>query len=263
MKKKVIAVFTDIHGCQYEHVKLIEKIKENNEIVQYIYLGDLIDRGQWSKWVLRYVKNLMESDTPVILLKGNHEDKLLRWLSIRDNEAYRYWMRNGGEKTVESFTKEEFISEELRNEMKEYLSIFDNAKIYHVQKIGDKTYIFSHSGGDRDTLDRILDGEKMGGYDLEDLMYSRERYFYGGLKERKNTYYVFGHTSLDYKSAGLEIAPVITKTADGTSADIGLDTGCCYGNALSVLLIDSETGEYETVSFPYTEPPCDKEPSSD
>jgi len=263
MKKKVIAVLTDIHGCQYEHVKLIEKIKENNEIVQYIYLGDLIDRGKWSKWVLRHVRNLMKSDIPVVLLKGNHEDNLLNWLKTRNSESYRYWMSNGGGKTLESFTKERCISEKLRTELEEHLSIFDDAKIYHIQKIGDKIYIFSHSGGARDTLDRILDGETMSGYDLYELMYNRDRYFYGGIEERKNTFYVYGHTSLDYKSAEIEVAPLVTKTADETSADIGLDTGCCYGYALSALLIDSETGEYETVSFPCTELPNDKEPGSD
>lgn len=95
MKKKVIAVFTNIHGYQYEHASLINKVKEKYEIVQYIYLGDLIDRGPWVKWVLQSVRNIMESDTPIVLLRGDHENELLNLLNTNDIGCFKFLYRMG------------------------------------------------------------------------------------------------------------------------------------------------------------------------
>jgi hypothetical protein len=260
MKKKVVAVMSDIHGYQYEHICLINKIKEKHEIIQYIYLGDLIDRGPWVKWVLRFARSLMESNVSVIFLRGNHENGLMAWLNTNNNTILKDWLKNGGKETMKSLTGSKYAPYALQDAIEEYMPVFDSMKYYHVQCIGDKTFVFSHSGGGSGTLDKILDGKKLTHDDLEDLMYSRQRYLHGGVG-RNNTFYVYGHTPVHYASDRDGMEPLIMWDANGTSADIDIDTGCCCSKALSALVIDAETGQFETASFPFTVQPEEGEPN--
>ena len=239
----------------------IKKNEQKYEIVKYIYLGDLIDRGPWSKYVLRFVKSLMESTTPIVLLKGNHEDEFIKMLKVgTDYIDWHLWGLNGGKETLESFNAKSLP--DLAAAFEEYMPLFDAMKDYHIESVEGKTFIFSHAGGDSETLNKILDGNKLTSCEIEDLMSSRKRYLEGG-EGRDNTFYVYGHTPVHYASDRSGMDPLIIWNDSHTSADIDIDTGCYTGKALSALVIDAETGEFETVSIPYTEPPVNKDPRSD
>ena len=271
-KKQAIVAIGDIHGYQYEHVSLLRKIRQQYDIAQLIYLGDLIDRGPWVRWVLRDVRDKIVSGQNVVVLKGNHEDELLSWCNFETEAekptsheimSARFWLRNGGNATVKSFFKERYTHQELKDVLRAYKPLWDAMKYYHVQEIAGKTFVFSHSGGDPHTIDRILDGTELVDFDFEDLMYSRDRYIHGPGTDRDNVFVVYGHTPTYYAADNDGMKPLVIWNDAHISADIDIDTGCYTGKALSALIIDAETGEFETVSFPYTEPPTEKEMNSE
>lgn len=76
----------DVHGCLEElrELLLAVDLRHDDHIV---FVGDLVDRGPFSVDTVRFVRQLI-SDRPgrVIVLKGNHEDKLCLW---RQREAQR------------------------------------------------------------------------------------------------------------------------------------------------------------------------------
>ena len=85
----------DVHG----RLDLLEKLESKlPKGVSLICVGDLIDRGDQSADVLRYVRGHPEMTS----LMGNHEWMMLEFL--RDPERNgRRWLRNGGLQTLASF----------------------------------------------------------------------------------------------------------------------------------------------------------------
>lgn len=97
----------DVHG----HIKLLDLLHrkittdlKNNPIDGYkiIYIGDYIDRGPDSAGCVEYLINLLATDSNVVCLKGNHEDKLERFLSdpVRVADSFFTW---GGEECASSY----------------------------------------------------------------------------------------------------------------------------------------------------------------
>ena len=78
MDIKRIAAIGDIHGCFFQLIELLNKIKDRYEDdgTFFVFLGDLIDRGPDSVGVVKYVKHLVE-DGKAVCIKGNHEDMYL------------------------------------------------------------------------------------------------------------------------------------------------------------------------------------------
>ncbi len=66
-----------------------------------LFLGDYIDRGPNSADTISYLLALQRQGLNVVAIRGNHEQMLLD--SINSPEGYKLWMRNGGNKTVESY----------------------------------------------------------------------------------------------------------------------------------------------------------------
>lgn len=68
-----------------------------------VFVGDYIDRGDYSAQVLRHLHHLSEtSKGRVICLLGNHEEMLLRFLEDPE-QVSGLWFRNGGLQTLASF----------------------------------------------------------------------------------------------------------------------------------------------------------------
>lgn len=96
-------VIADLHG----HLEIWEKVKKiigPNDIV-YV-LGDCVDRGPQSWETLKTVYN----DPQAYLLKGNHEDMLVKACEdyleddyMWDYKSYMLCYRNGGKETMESW----------------------------------------------------------------------------------------------------------------------------------------------------------------
>ena len=94
-------IIGDIHGCDRELCALLEKARPGKED-RIILLGDLFDRGPDSWEVFYQVRSLeREYGERFILLRGNHEDYLLKEkLTLREK---RIWDKVGKGATVSSF----------------------------------------------------------------------------------------------------------------------------------------------------------------
>lgn len=94
-------IIGDIHGCNKELCALLDKVKLEKED-KIILLGDLFDRGPESWEVFHTVKSLARTyGERFVLLRGNHEDYLLREkLTLIQR---RIWDKVGKGTTVASF----------------------------------------------------------------------------------------------------------------------------------------------------------------
>ncbi len=73
--EKILVLIGDIHGTLEEFEELLKTIQYNPAQMRLILLGDLVDRGPYTAGVVKKARELqLES------VKGNHEDKALRWL---------------------------------------------------------------------------------------------------------------------------------------------------------------------------------------
>ena len=91
----------DIHGCAKTFRILVRdelKLTSNDHL---IVLGDMIDRGPDSKGVIDEIIALKERGIRLQVLQGNHEEMMIN--ALQSNESNDYWLRNGGQETLDSF----------------------------------------------------------------------------------------------------------------------------------------------------------------
>jgi len=90
----------DIHGRLDLLQRLLAALDTDCPIV---FVGDYVDRGEYSAQVLRHLRHLStNSDRQLTCLMGNHEDMLLRFLDDPEGMA-RMWWHNGGQQTLASY----------------------------------------------------------------------------------------------------------------------------------------------------------------
>src|SRR5688572_25285944 len=95
-------VIGDIHGWLDELRCLIEGLPLESG-VRLGFLGDYIDRGQYSKGVVTYVLDLQKrNDLELVFLKGNHEDMFMAYLGL-PGEHGDMFLYNGGAATLNSY----------------------------------------------------------------------------------------------------------------------------------------------------------------
>jgi len=107
-------VIPDIHGCKKTLKALIEEQIKPTKHDWLYFLGDYIDRGPDPKGVIDYVMHLQDEEYNVRMVKGNHEDYLLRlYANEKDpqklfgihlrNRLKKDWFKHGGKETLASF----------------------------------------------------------------------------------------------------------------------------------------------------------------
>ncbi|NVO56255.1 metallophosphoesterase [Rhodobacteraceae bacterium B1Z28] len=90
----------DIHGRLDLLQSLLARLDDDCPL---IFVGDYVDRGDYSAQVLRQLHHLSKSsDGRVVCLLGNHEEMLLRFVE-NPKWAARLWLHNGGVRTLASF----------------------------------------------------------------------------------------------------------------------------------------------------------------
>ncbi len=109
-------IIPDVHGCLLTLKALVEDLIGLNTADKLIFLGDLIDRGPDSRGVLDYIMNLQYQGYDVTVLKGNHEDYMLKVIEAekskssfaqffkKPSSALREWRLHGGTETLQNFT---------------------------------------------------------------------------------------------------------------------------------------------------------------
>lgn len=112
-----IYVVGDVHGrldlirALFAKIAAHLKTLPRARTVHVVLLGDLVDRGPDSAGVLKFVFDLQKRSDSLIVLKGNHEEMMLRAI---DGEPglMAAWLRSGGDATFRSFGIEPPIGDE-------------------------------------------------------------------------------------------------------------------------------------------------------
>lgn len=220
----------DIHGRDDLFAELIERIRADVAArpvakITLILLGDLVDRGPQSAEVVERAIGLRREFPDTRLLIGNHEECFLAALT-GDVRRLRYFMRIGGEATVESYwTSEISLSQASFEQVAEILPGLVPAS--HVDflgagedviRIGD--YVFVHAG--------IRPGVPIEKQELSDLRWIREDF----LEDDRDhgVMIVHGHT--------------IRETVDEWPNRIGIDTGAYRSGVLTAIVLEGAERRY-------------------
>ena len=173
---------SDWHSCDFYN-EILNQLEPDDTLY---FIGDAIDRGPAGIATF----NALHNDKRVIMMKGNHEDLLAKYIES-DERMQGYVDGNGGNITIASMA-------ELTNEQKiKYAKLINKLPeklIYHSPK--GHVVILEHAGyspfdipyRSHDPLwDRTHFGDiwDAGGFNMEGL-------------DPKNTYLVHGHTPVHY-----------------------------------------------------------------
>ena len=192
---------SDIHGCSKTFRSLIENTIKLEKSDSLYLLGDYIDRGVDSKGVLDYILDLIAQKYDVTVLKGNHEEMLLK--SLSDHQYIESWIFNGGDKTLKSF--------HVKSSLKLPSKYVDFIRSMGYYKLTDQ-FILVHAGIDFDRPDPFEDKESM----------LWLRYFDVDVVKAGGRAVVHGHTPASIE----KIKDYISKVSEDKI--ISIDNGCVY-----------------------------------
>ena len=146
----------DIHGRLDLFEALVAAIEADDAArapaeTLIVLLGDLVDRGDDSRGVIEFARDLQRR-RPVRILAGNHEEMFLR--SLSDIETFRHFIRHGGRETLLSYginhgqfqaasmeEAQQLASEAVPADHLAFLESFED-----MIQLGD--YLFVHAGID-------------------------------------------------------------------------------------------------------------------
>lgn len=106
MSKEITIAIGDIHGMARVLEVLLQNLESrfSAEKPRFIFLGDVIDRGEHSLPAMNMVCSTIENHPGSVLVLGNHDEYLLRLLKGELSEDdQRAWMMLGGIETLESY----------------------------------------------------------------------------------------------------------------------------------------------------------------
>jgi len=219
----------DVHGCLGELHDLLKalgwlEVPEWHHPAgrKLVFLGDLVDRGPDSVGVLKLVMSLHERDQ-AICVPGNHDVKLSRYL-----QGQKVQLNHGLAETVQQLDAE---TQEFRASAATWI----HGLVSHAV-LDDGKLCVAHAGlresmqgrGSSAVRDFALFGETTGEIDEFGLPVRYE----WARNYRGRALVVYGHTPVP--------------TPEWINNTIDIDTGCCFGGALTALRYP----ERELVSVP-------------
>jgi len=197
----------DIHGMFHELETLLEHIdcfietKWRYDRFKLIFLGDYIDRGPHSKQVIKKLRSL-ESEN-YICLKGNHEEMMIKSVS-GETEKTRFLV-SGGEASIQSYGG---FTQEFYSDLAWMTTLSTSYE--------DDKRFFVHAGIDPDA--------PLSDQSDEAKLWIRRKFIVDDRRFEK--YVVHGHTPTTKN-------PPFTGRADIRLNRCNLDSGACYGGALT------------------------------
>ena len=224
----------DIHGQADLLQRLLDKITTDaSDIVEaerrwLVFVGDYVDRGPDSWRVIEMLSSQLPDGFEPVMLKGNHEDYLLKFLE--DPGILPLWRRNGAEATLNSYdgTFEDLFAShtppaEIAARFAQklppaHLAFFQDLKLSW--SIGD--YFFVHAG--------VRPGCALELQALDDLLWIREPFL--NSDERFEKIVVHGHTPTK--------APVVRPNR------IGIDTGAWAWGTLTAVRLFADQRKFLT-----------------
>lgn len=133
---KQITVIGDIHGCYNTFLELLKKIPKEDTIVS---VGDLVDRGPFSKQVVQYMIDHPE----ILVVKANHEDMMINDM-LGDPSAAYYgeWKATQAAETMNSYRKEDgTVDLELMREHAKWMANLPLFLEFPDVKLTENTYL--------------------------------------------------------------------------------------------------------------------------
>ncbi len=203
-KSRRYFVFGDIHGCVEELHFLLKSLPLTPDSC-LVFLGDYIDRGNYSRQVVDLILEMREQ-YEVIALMGNHEEMLLEFLEHPESALSALFILNGGSATLASYSQDNGQFQIP----KEHLEFFRELKHFHETE----NYFFVHAGVPEIPLTEISLEEHS-----QDLLWIRAPFL--------NSHFDWGKLIIHGHSARKE--PEVRPNR------INLDTGCVYNGRLTAL----------------------------
>ncbi|MBI9070014.1 MAG: metallophosphoesterase [Melioribacteraceae bacterium] len=209
----MIAVIGDVHGCFLTLVKLFNKIRISYPHVPIYCVGDLVDRGNNSYDVLRFM-----IDERINFTAGNHDYMFYDFFKDPSSNLARTWVFNGNEATIESY-------EEHNRELYLHLDHIKKTPFFY-----DLDDCFISHAGISEHYRRIIESENYSSEILSEVVNNNFRNDDGVLWARGallniGKLQVVGHT----KNKDV--------TFDESSNTVYIDTGACVGNKLSAVVV--------------------------
>ncbi len=193
-----IFVIGDVHGCYFTLQKLIAKLPEDAQI---IFVGDLCDKGNFSKDVIEFVIN---NNHPCV--KGNHEHLFEKYiLDAVENDIHSPWSsdkRYGGLASINSYNNDTKL-------IKKHLEWIKDLPIY----LEIEEYFITHGFA----LEYYEHREKEEYYSN----FLLNRYYEGDSVKKTDMINIFGHCAFD-------------EVVDGEHF-FCIDTSCSYGKNLTAI----------------------------
>jgi hypothetical protein len=157
-------IVPDLHG-EYRIVEDLIRRHGGDDGIRFIFLGDLVDRGESSHKTFRLVKSLIDSGKAHGVI-SNHDNKFYRFLKkwLFDTNRDKYLTRSefefddmfdkpkmygmtlshGLQKTVLEFYS--LDSTDMDAYAKDFISYFESLAPYHLVIKGDTKHYFCHAG---------------------------------------------------------------------------------------------------------------------
>jgi serine/threonine protein phosphatase 1 len=216
----------DIHGrldlLDALHERMAEDCSGYAGEVEFIYLGDYVDRGEQSHGVIQRLIDHPLSPATTVFLRGNHEQAMLDFMEHPDHASG--WLHFGGLATLTSYgvqlqpTLSASVPEELAERLRQkipdsHLAFLAETQLYHTAG----SYCFVHAG--------IRPGLPLDRQHPDDLLWIREEFLAD--PGPHPFIVVHGHTPRDQ----VECLP----------QRIGLDTGAYYSDVLTCLVLEGDT----------------------
>jgi serine/threonine protein phosphatase 1 len=146
-------LFSDVHG---EYDALITSLEAagfdlSNKEHMLIGLGDYFDRGSQNEFVLAFLMAMQEQGR-IKLIRGNHDEMLLGFLTMNVVDAFHNLRYNGLDKTIDDLSREKVKFADLPTYiaakdrvLKNYPNLIEFLKNME-EVINIDNYVLSHAG---------------------------------------------------------------------------------------------------------------------
>ena len=203
-------IIGDVHGCYHTLLKLVAKLPSNAKL---IFVGDLCDKGNYSKEVIEFVINNKHS-----CIYGNHE--YLFYQYARDailRDTHKMWSTNnayGGRKTVNNYKNDIAL-------LHKHIKWIETLPLYIEIQVETRLYFITHGFGlpFYNTKDKKRYKKALFVNRIDDNIYNKYYEDYTNY----NIINIFGHCKFD------------DILIDKDKKYYGIDTACVYGNKLTAI----------------------------
>jgi len=210
----------DIHGCKASLAALLKQINPDPRHDSVIILGDFINRGPDSRGTIDLLLALRESYRNFIVLRGNHEQMFLDYLTGHDQKLF---LRVGGREMLTSYDAAPLSSNDLLCDPAAWLPPSHRSLLADLSSFYENEHgIYVHAG--------LQPGVHLAQQSQQWLLWAREDFIDSSHDFGKPV--IFGHTPFS--------SPLVMPNK------IGIDTGAVYGGRLTCLILP----EQEFVSVP-------------